>query len=533
MEVLTVCDDHLEDLSVVNLATALGRVAKLLRKGTYGGAPRAVRQSIVNSQALKDVVYALADDAENLDGRSLSSTLWALAIMRVRPLKAVQQMMEACDKDLLTSASARDLSSIIWGLGSLYAHPGPQLDDVASELAARAQADPHSIAPQACSMALWGLGRLEHDPGPALDVLIDHAVEHAARYKPQALTNIGHCLALLKRPHAAFFAAAQQQLVERAPEFAGRDASNLLASMQRLGLRPDGAAVAAALGVVGPGMSARDVGVTMQALAEVGENVHSEDLYPMLQALESCLRPGGAGANVIDLAMVVWSVAVMGLDDAKLLGMCRKLIGRIMRAVERGTEPSEQSLRCLVQAQTLFRADGREDLDLPSPLREQAIGAWMTALERDVRPLERQVADILAEEALACETRASTLDGLLVVDVAIPRDVLGAEEGNVGERGIAIEVVPEAGVDAEGALVGSVRAKLRVMEYAGWSPATLLASDWAAAAGDDAARAQLLADALAPFGVEIDVEAFAEGDEDEEDEGEDSESDVDTTDIEV
>ncbi|KAL6785384.1 hypothetical protein ACKKBG_A00045 [Auxenochlorella protothecoides x Auxenochlorella symbiontica] len=255
--ILCVLEDHAADFSLINIATALHRLAKTMtrrHRRRVAVSPHFGRLEARLCEELK--ASAACSDAMARSGPALAQILWSQAsqsLLSPGSLQVVLAFLCAAAPTLVPSLGARETVLIVWSLAKLECRPGaflgPLLQSLAGDGVGKGAPGLRQHTSRDLAQLAWSLGALAGMPGPAGEadqarrILSDVAdVLHGRQLRdlgPRGLANLLQALADSQLAGHRVFGAAAMVLASHPPSpddgpawaMSARDAACLLRSL--------------------------------------------------------------------------------------------------------------------------------------------------------------------------------------------------------------------------------------------------------------------------------------------------------------
>eukprot|EP00933_Yihiella_yeosuensis_P058686 TRINITY_DN5931_c0_g1_i1.p1 TRINITY_DN5931_c0_g1~~TRINITY_DN5931_c0_g1_i1.p1 ORF type:complete len:695 (-),score=88.31 TRINITY_DN5931_c0_g1_i1:131-2215(-) len=248
--VLEFCDAHLSQLHLVNVATALHRIAKaddklkVIGSGGMRSLVKRISLQLEDGSVEKSAVSlanifwafaklgfmdvplydAIASEAIRHAGefgcQECSNLCWALATLEFfhGPLwEAIRRR----SIDLVSNFDIQDLSNTSWS----YAKLGVRDDLFLSRLFEVATERLQEAIPQNISNLAWSCATLAMNPAPLLQGLATEATARYMEFEMQDLTNTVWAFAALEKVHDHLFEEVASQALQKNEQFLGRPSS--------------------------------------------------------------------------------------------------------------------------------------------------------------------------------------------------------------------------------------------------------------------------------------------------------------------
>lgn len=160
-----------QDMSIVNMATAFQRLAKLTK------ADRVQREKVLADTRFTLLVESIGEvDAEKLRPQTVAMLFWTCAVLDQLPFQIVVPLFTALARHLENNTlEAQHLTQVVWACGKLKKRPSkllPLFQDRALELLG-------DMSTQNCVNLLWGFAKLNVKPLRLLPRLAHRLVSHS------------------------------------------------------------------------------------------------------------------------------------------------------------------------------------------------------------------------------------------------------------------------------------------------------------------------------------------------------------------
>eukprot|EP00884_Botryococcus_braunii_P014143 jgi/Botrbrau1/2272/Bobra.101_2s0095.1 len=414
----------------VNTATALHRLAAAV---THVSMSPAARAQVAWTDLVQRLLLTAGAQVKDFKMASIAPLVWALATLRY-PVEG--GLLDALAERAVTrlreppAVEAEYLCPLLWGCAKLNRSPlQSRLFDAAIK-AAHPELQTYSL--RNLTNLVWALATVEHPVElPFLHHLLNAVMPKLGPGNEQSITNLLWSLARMRyrpqegsqSPDTLFFERAAEVVMQSLPTCSPQQLSNLAWAFARLRVNPlNDAVVSAVVDAVSTAPSrftVQHVSNVALAAAILQVPVTREQMQPFIQAILTRSSPDVHAQEICNLC---WSLVALDLLEGETLGA---LAGRLpeLGLLEELTE---------AQSQQLLLAEEQCPDALPRPVH---LKAWRVAnarhMDHIISGLHKEVVGILESLKVTHTVEGATPDGLLSIDVIIPRP---------GRTPVAVEV---------------------------------------------------------------------------------------------
>eukprot|EP00930_Biecheleria_cincta_P089109 TRINITY_DN78370_c0_g1_i1.p1 TRINITY_DN78370_c0_g1~~TRINITY_DN78370_c0_g1_i1.p1 ORF type:complete len:405 (-),score=48.37 TRINITY_DN78370_c0_g1_i1:44-1258(-) len=266
VDVVQLCEEHMPRFDVVNVATALHRIAKLSARRSDRSAllqtdtarllleraAHAAKSHEFNSQCLANTVWSLATlswedkplletlsattqaKVSNFQAQELANTSWAFATLDYFDTTLLEALSNASSSKL-SSFSTQQLSNTAWAFATSRWRPLPLLSDIAL----LAMHEINEFQAQGLANMAWAFVTLEVLHQPLLATIAEVSIARQAEFQPQHLASTAWAFAEADLGHHSddhLYDALSSAALETITQFNSRElGSTILAFSQKRG----------------------------------------------------------------------------------------------------------------------------------------------------------------------------------------------------------------------------------------------------------------------------------------------------------